>query len=172
MGIRETLNRNPAITTGGTLLIIVIAVGFIIYSSISGGAPKPPTQAYFSTDDGKTYFADDINKIAPFQKDGKEAVKAYVFSCDNGKNPFVAYLERFTPEAKAQVEKFNEEMKKNPNQPPSDPGMMGMLYQTGTEVKKPGGKTWVKMNDFQQFGQITMINCPNGKQENLVPVMP
>lgn len=165
MGIRETLNNNPAITTGATLLIIVFAIAFIIYSSTGGGTPKPPTKAYFTVDDGKTWFPDDITLIPPFDKDGKQAVRAHIFSCKGGDEPFVAYLERHTPEAKATLEKYRA----NPDQAPPD-GML--IADTGTEVKKPGVGNWVSMANYQKYAEITNINCPDGKLENLVPVLP
>ena len=89
MGIRETLNKNPGITTGATAGIILLAVGFIIYQLSGGGTPSVATKAYFTIDDGKTWFSDDINKVPPFDKDGKQAVKAYVYECPGGK-PFVS----------------------------------------------------------------------------------
>ena len=55
MGIRESLNKNPAITTGATIGIIVIALIFILYQIFGGdGAPKPITEMYYTVDDGAT----------------------------------------------------------------------------------------------------------------------
>ena len=62
------------------------------------------TRTRTTVDDGATYFPDDANKIPPFTKDGKEAVRARVFSCDGGKTKYVAYLERITPKAKAAID--------------------------------------------------------------------
>lgn len=41
MGIRETLNRNPAITTGATAALIVIALIVIVWTTFSGGGGTP-----------------------------------------------------------------------------------------------------------------------------------
>ncbi len=88
--------------------------------------PQIPTQAYYSVDDGQTFFADDINLVPPFEKDGKMAVRAHVFTCDGGKTPFVAYLERYTPEAKGKIEAMKEG---------ADPAGMEEVWMTGIEVK-------------------------------------
>ncbi len=169
MGIREKLNDNPGITTGVTAAIIIIALGLIIWQATGNSGPSIPTKAYYSIDDGATYFADDINLIPPFEKDGKPAYLAMVFQCDGGK-PFVSYLQRYTKDAKAKLEAAK-------NKPPAEGGDM-MIYEevrmNGTEVKKPGtGDTgWVKQADYQRSSEITSPKCPDGTTNNLEPVYP
>ena len=168
MGIRETLNKNPGITTGATAAIILLAVGFIIYQITGGGQPGMATEAYYTIDDGKTWFADDINKIPPFDKDGKQAVKAYVYKCPGG-DPFVSHLERYTPAAKKAMEAA---MKSND---PNNPMVMEDVQMTGLEVKKPGTdpvKGWVKQANAAVSGKIMELKCPDGKTEGIEPVVP
>lgn len=165
MELRETLRRNPAITTGATVLIIAIAVSFIIYSQVGGGIPKPPSSAFYTTDDGSTWFADDIKKVPPFQKDGKDAYRVHVFKCGSGK-PFVAYMERYTVEAKKMIEQINSVDKRGPQ----GKEMTKMMHQsmvamrqttmTGIEYKKPGDSKWVNQASFQAFSKIVNVNCP------------
>ena len=143
MGLRETLNQNPAITTGATIGLIVVILAVIIWQSVGGGGPGTPSstpKAFYSIDDGKSWFADDASKIPPFDKGGKQAVKAMVFSC-NGKQ-FVAWLQRYTPEAKQKIETA---MKSGGGKP--DFGRIDTVQMTGVEVKAPGGKDWVKQTD-------------------------
>lgn len=159
MGLREKLNANPAITTGATIVIIVIAVGFIIFSAWPSGGPKTPSQAFFTVDDGATWFADDVKKVAPFDKDGKPAFRAYVFKC--GDKEFVAYMDRFIPAAKAQLDALGA--------PPTPPSMeysqkRQMLMQTGMEFKKPKSDKWFRMNDFGQYQQVMNVTCPDKSQ--------
>jgi hypothetical protein len=171
VGIRETLNENPKVTTGVTAAIVLIALVFIIYQLLPGRGVRIPTEAYYTVDDGATYFADDIQKIAPFDHDGKPAVRAYVFKCGDGK-PFVAYLERYTPEAKKKAEQIRDQMKNaDPNTPPPGP-QYEEIMMTGVEVKKPGGKQWVRQMDYQRSQAVTSVTCPDGKTENLEPVLP
>ena len=140
MGIRETLNKNPMISAGAIGAVILIVLGFIIFTSMgSGPASTAGQKAFFSIDDGKNYFADDASKIPPFQKDGKEAVQAIVFSFDGNKK--VVYLKRFTPEAKRKLEAATS----NKNKP--DMAIVDAINFTGVEVKAPGDKEWVKQND-------------------------
>jgi len=160
VGIREKLNENPAITTSVTVLIIVIAVGYIIYQQIPSGVPKAPTQAYFSIDDGKTWFADDINKVAPFEKDGKQAVRVHVFRCGRGE-PFVAFMERLLPDAKKQVDALMAQG----SQDPETGYKIAMIKESGSEYKRPGDARWIRMSENPQaFGEIMNVTCPDANE--------
>jgi len=160
MGLREKLNENPAITTGATIAIIVIAVGFIIFSALPSGGPRIPNAAYYTVDEGDTLFTADVNKVAPFDKDGKPAVLAHVFTC--GDKEFVAYLERYTPEAKKQLEAIQTEGAK----PSPELGMRrSQISMTGRQYKKPKVGKWISMTeDYNQFNQMMNINCPDKAQ--------
>jgi hypothetical protein len=175
VGIREKLNENPAITTGATIGIIAIAVIFIGYQLFSGsGSVKIPTETWYTTDDSSpegalaAMFADDINKIPPITKDGKEAYRAYVFTCDGGKTKFVAYLLRYTKDAKAKLEAAMA----NPEQQRADPGLQETLAQNGAEVKRPGKDPWIKQSDYEKSRFVMDIKCPDGTQTNIDVVMP
>jgi hypothetical protein len=126
--------------------------------------PAMPTKAFFTTDDGATWFADDIDKVPPFDKDGKMAVRAHVFRCGHGKT-FVDHLERYTPQAKRLLEQAGAENRT----PDADPELAAavMNYQ----VKRPGGQEWVPINDVARSMQITTVRCPEGTQE-VEPVFP
>jgi hypothetical protein len=170
MGIRESLNKNPAITTGVTIGIIVVALVFILVQALGGGGAASGgsvDKAFFSVDNGKTWFADDINKLPPFDHEGKPAVRVYVFTCDGGKTKFAAYIERYTEAAKKEMEKARAN--------PQGPGMMGMesLSYTGREVKKAGSEgPWLKAMD-PRAAEAMSINCPDGQSmDNLEMVFP
>jgi hypothetical protein len=96
---------------------------------------------WFTTDDGKTLFTDEARKLPPFDHDGKPAYRAYVYSCDGGKTRFVAFLERYTPDALRQL----EEQRKS-SMPP-ELGVIDRLMNQGREVKRPGDANWVNFSD-------------------------
>ena len=77
-GIRESLNEKPALTTGITVGVIVLALLFIILQlrGCGGGAKGVRAKDFFSNDDGQTWFADDATRVPPFDKDGKPAYRA------------------------------------------------------------------------------------------------
>ena len=157
MGVRETLNQNPRITTGVFLGIVVLAIAFMLWSSGSGagGAGTSGTKAYFSIDDGKSWFADDVKKIPPFQKDGKEAVRAYIYKCPDGKE-FASHLERYTPEASKKLEASYASGSRN-----TDVVALQRIQATGVEVKAPGQPNWVNLSD-QKAALIVTPRCPDG----------
>jgi hypothetical protein len=173
VGIREKLNENPAITTGATIGIIVIALIFIGYQIFSSGQSyNIPTSAFFTTDDSSpdaalaNLFEDDIQKLPPFDHNGKQAYRAYVFSCDGGKNKWVGYLERYSKEAQKAITDARAS-----NKPETQP-MMDMAMMSGVEVKRPGDKVWIKRSEPGKLGAIMNIKCPDGTVEKIESVMP
>ena len=172
MGLRETLNRNPAITTGATIAIIVVALIYISLQMFGSGRPPISTKGYFTTDDGATKFADSLDNLPPYIHNGKQAVRVYVFKCSDGKE-FVAYLERYTPEAKKILEKSRETAKANPQDIMAREAAFSMVVQNGKEAKKaldPG--PWIPNRDYIRYSQVVQINCPEGKSDSLEPVEP
>ena len=168
MGIRESVNENPAITTGVTAGIILLALIFIVYQLFSGGGAtgQTITQEYFTTDNGATYFEDDLGKLTPFQKDGKEAVSAKVFRC--GGEPFVGYLEKLDPKTLAALAKTPKTDQNNPE----SAMQMEMMKQQGRLVKKPADAKWVQANSPDGM-KSQAVQCPSGgKPEDLEPVYP
>mgnify|MGYP005842475295 CR=1 FL=1 len=169
MGIRETLNKNQALTTGVTIAVIVVALVIIIMQLTGGGASYGPayTTWFFSTnEDGSDWFQDDIKKVPPFDHNGKPAYKVYLYTCDGGKTKFVGYLERFTQAGKKKV----EAMQNNPKGG-IDPGEMDMLNMTEVEVKSPKGNKWIRRTD-PKADEIMSVKCPDGTTNKIEVVAP
>lgn len=169
MGIRETLNKNPGITTGATAAIIVIALIFIFMQLRGSGGGVGDNLAWYTTDDGKTWFADSADKYAPFEVDGKKAYRVYVYRCADG-TEFVSHLERYTPEAKKALEKAAAQ---GPN---ADPTILEAVMMNGLEAKKPGigddPKKWVKQGNYQAWSMVTQPKCPSGDNTGIEAVPP
>ena len=83
--------------------LIVIGLAFIISQLLQRQSGVRRMQAFYSTDDGATIFADDA-KMPPFDRGGAQAVQAFVFSCDGGKHRWVQYLMKFSDKALKQTE--------------------------------------------------------------------
>jgi hypothetical protein len=167
VGIRETLNKNQTLTTGATIFIILVAIGVIVWQMLPESAPRLMSKAYYTNDDGKTWFEDSADKIVPYDKDGKEAVRAHLFQCSGGA-PFVGYLERLDPNVKKKLDEFYAS--------PSNKGriMPGQIEQeeSGRLVKRPGDKSWLRISD-PLAARITTIKCKDGSYATRVtPDMP
>lgn len=159
MALRETLTDRPAVTNAITVVVILLAAAFIAVDVLRPRPASAGPQLFFTTDDGDTWFADKATQLPPYNVDGKPAVRAYVYACASGK-PFVAYLERYTPETVAKLS--TEEAKTK--------GLVDQEFviAEGTEVKRRGEKDWVlRKSDAGQ--RILDFKCPDG--DSGVPAM-
>lgn len=172
-GFRDIINNNPLIVMGTAALIVVVAV---IWSALSlfGGSSSSSDgsrldRGYFTTDDGATFFEDNIANLPPFDKDGKPAVRAHVFTCNRGKHRFVGYLERYRPEVKQKL----AELSKDPTNMENAMARSGLMM-SGVEVKKPGQPPakWVSTSKGTEFAATMTVNCPDGQGTELEPVLP
>jgi hypothetical protein len=157
VGFREQLNQKPIVTGGVILALVVLLLIYWVFSLV----PRHPSSAlggefYFTSDDGKTWFADDASKIPPFDHDGSQAVRCYVFKADDSP-PFAGYLEMYT----SAVHDYLTGGTRGTGPP--------IIPSQGTLVKKPGAKQWV--SELSPSGQkISNITGPNGSAVD--PVLP
>lgn len=157
MSVRENIEKRKPIVIGAAILAIVVA-GVVIASQMRDAmGTAGPGDAYFTNDDGKTFFADDAQKLTPFDKDGKPAVRAHVFEC--GGERVVGYMSRMTVGAKQAFEEANKY--KGTGKAPPNAMELAMIGQTGTEVKKPGTDKWVPQSHPSSTA-IRAFQCPDG----------
>jgi hypothetical protein len=168
MGIRESIERHKPLVVAATILVVLIA-GIFAWRQMAPATPNAGStsdQAFYSVDDGAHLFTASAELVPPIDHEGKQACRAYVFSCDGGKTQFVAYLERYTPQAKKAMEAARDALKRG-DKDARPPPMQGL---GNIEVKKPGAKDWV--NRASGTGvEITRVTCPDGKgtPEAVVP---
>jgi hypothetical protein len=155
--LRERLN-DKKVGMGAAVALLLLACGILTYYFLSHTIEKPNVStAYYSDDDGQTYFKDSIYKFAPFDHNGKTAVQA-VIAESNG-HDFVGYLERYKADAQKQLqEKYDDAVKNGVSPQKSVLEMMGTL--TGQmEVKLPGsGHPWLPSS---QVGRLD-VKSPSG----------
>ncbi len=152
MGLREALAKKQALSLSIVAILVVVAVWSVIQQAWSH--PPVPNTAYYTTDDGQHWFVDDIGRIPPFEHDGQQAVQAHVFDCDG--NRFVGYLSRYTPAAKAILDKSKDELRQEAaTQPSVVVGMMEHALRS-VEYKVPGEPVWKRAKP-----KLT-VKCKNG----------
>ena len=169
MNLREKLSENPArvgLIVGALLLACISLVLFQGGGFSRGGSAG--TRAFFSVDDGKTWFADNAQRIPPFDKDGKQAVLAHVYRAAGG-TKFVNHLERFTPDAKRALEEANKPDLNRKG--PGDASAIQAAYLGGREVKRPGDAKWISSANVREASQVMAIKAPDGRAD-AVPVEP
>lgn len=102
MNIRETLGRQTAAVKGTVIGVLALLVGIAAWASMSSGRPRSASSAFYTTDDGQSTFIDDFFKPYPFEHDGRQAFRAYVYQTDKG-DRFVGYIERYSDEGVKQL---------------------------------------------------------------------
>ena len=162
MGIRETINQHPKETTAATAGIVVLAILFIFWQACGGpsGGSINTTKAFYTTDDGKTFYVDSSSNIPPYMKDGKMAVRAQVFTCDEGKTKFVGYLESYAPQDKAML----EQIAKNPAGKTGPTGYVGYAGQAMVKPPLNANAPWIPLapQTTVMYQAIVQVRCPGG----------
>ena len=157
MGVREWVNKNQQAATAAAGAMTVLAVGLIIYQLLP---ERPETKAWYTTDDGKTWFKDSNRLVPPFERDGKQAVLAKVYKCE-GKE-FVAWMERYKPGPAKKLREYRA--KEDAGQPVPDDAGVGF---GSVEYKRPGAKEqWT--SELHLMTDMMQVNCKDG---NPAPVV-
>jgi hypothetical protein len=160
------MNQNKNISVGITIAIILAALVFIYYQIKGESIPEaPPAMAYYTTDEGKTFFAEDQMHETPFDHNGQQAVRAWLYTCGTSTDKKLGYLERYTPAFLKQLAQS-----KSSNQP-LDPMIIVEQGDTIYEVKKPGTGTWIPKAGAAGQRMITP-QCPAGQNPNWVTPPP
>jgi hypothetical protein len=142
----------------GLILLAAVAIAYQFWPQ------KKPNlaQAYYTDDDGATWFADSAYKVAPFDHDGKTAVIAEVYSYDGGSKKFCAYVAKYTPDAKKKLEgAIADAMAKG-----QSPGSIALFNDRaflngGMMVKHAGKGNWIPYND-PSATDVFSIHAPDG----------
>lgn len=167
MSVRKWLNENRGLAIGIVALIIIISGWLIVRQSMTLFDDGVPGGAYYTVDDGQTWFKGDINQPTPFQHDGKEAVQAHVFEC-NGKK-FVAYMTRHAPQAREAIEKFNAARSEGKKIDAELARGMAFAGMAGKEYKAPGGTKWLTQGNSAEVSKLTTPACDEGQASRVVP---
>jgi hypothetical protein len=173
MEIRKYLNENPLVAYGLAGGLVLAAIVFGIWYAMSGSAPPPLTskpdftKGFYSDDDGKTYFVDSVKKAAPFNHNGKEAVRAYLFRC--GSTTFVGLLGRNTKVAVSRPDAADLG---------ADYKLIAVAIVVGSppifEIKKPGSAKWTPITNGgnDPWHQELLVQCPGGGSDIPIVISP
>ncbi len=131
-------------------MMIALCLAFAVTQYKHGGRPSLPhfaDKAYYTTDDGATFFTDSVNLIAPFDHLVRQAVRAHMFTCDSGKHRWIGYLEKYSDADLKRFDPSNSQMDFSPPIP---------------LVRRPGAGDWVPESSKDAMF-IMDPKCPDGE---------
>ena len=168
MSIREKLNNNSVLVGIVATLALIIALVSVVFSGRTGGAESGFEGKWFIDLTTNKLFVGKLTDIPPIDapsgqslENGQAAgVWAHVFACgDSSKcrqdltgktldeldslGVFVAYLEKMTPDAKAEFEEMMEKFG-------SKPAMMDHMLE-GRLIRSPKRGRWI--NAMSEYGR-------------------
>ena len=151
----------------GGVVFIAAAAALAIFSRSDhmGSGPRSGAMAWYTADDGKTWFADTRGKLTPFDHHGDPTYRCYVYSCNDGKTMFVGYLERFTPESTQQLQAIMTA------KTPPPPDVIEQLSTAGVEIALPNTQDWIKATD-RRAASVRNPKCPDGSQQRPIEIFP
>ncbi len=170
---RDWMNNNSAVVTVAAVMLLLVSLAVIVWTM------KKPTMSgrivdvyYYDLGNGQL-FAAKATELPPIDAASGpgNGVRAYVYGCGDCSeaNRFIAYLEKFTPEAKAMQEKM---MNPDPNADPNMAPELRDMEDGGTLVRAVEGGQWVTM--YSEAGMKVSSElegkCPAGVR--LIPCLP
>ena len=169
MAVRDKLNEKKILGPGIAAALILVAIALVGYQFVGGSAnpAAAPSKAFYSDDNGKSFFTDDAAQIAPFDHNGKQAFRADVFKGPDG-NEFVGLIYRYTDGGKREMQQY---LAKHVSDP--DGAMRSGIEQRGMQVKPVGAddKAW-QLADEETVDRLRRgVKSPSGGGP-AQPVMP
>jgi hypothetical protein len=77
MGVRETLNKKKSLGIAVAVIFLLLASGYLTYSEWPEHHFSGKT-AFYSDDDGQTWFIESVYKTTPFDHNGRQATRARI----------------------------------------------------------------------------------------------
>lgn len=138
MGLREKVNQHQRWVVVAAVAACLVSAGWLVLSNRD--LPERAPSAYYSDDGGKTYFADGTDRIYPFDHNGRQAYRAYVYRFGNGQ-PFVSYLARYAEGARKHLAELADK-----SGSPDALRELQVARASGIEVSKVGQTDWYPVN--------------------------
>lgn len=162
MSIRERLQGSKVTGVAVAASLLFIAA---IAVAVQFWPQKRPDLArqYYTVDDGQTWFSDEVSHVAPFDRDGKAAVIAEIYTYDDGSKTFCAYLAKYTDDAKKRLETEIADAQAKGQPADAVPLLHDALFmRSNTLVKLPGpNNSWLAYTD-PRASEIFSIHSPDG----------
>jgi len=165
-GVRHKLSENKALGIGLGAVLLVVSFGIIGLQLFGGRSDDVvvATQAFYTDDDGATFFKDDINKVVPYERNGKQVYRCDVFQDADGKQ-FVGLIYRYTDFGRREIEEYIAGGANDPD------GLTRFsIDQRGMQVKRVGApeRAWVLNDELTTERLRESVKSPSGQPAQLV----
>ena len=186
MKARDWINNNSAVVTVGAVVVLVLALGFIIYQNSGSMTPRVVDMYYYDMNTGEIFLGQS-DQVPPIDApsglaDGQPAgLRAYVFSCGEcpssdqivgstassleQQNTFVGWVEKYTEEARQAMEQAEQG-----EQSPEEEQAAYEAYERGEVVKRPGDpeSAWVHIDSDEglRIQESISQKCPGDELPN------
>ena len=146
------------------LIVGALIVGFQLLGGRESGAGPVARTAFYTDDNGKSFFKDDINKLSPFDRGGKQAYRCSVFQDAAGKQ-FVGLIFRHTDSGRKELEAY---FAKRPSDP--DGSTRRGIEERGMQVKPVAAReqAWVYADEATVMSLQSSLKDASGKPVQLV----
>jgi len=157
MEVLDRANTNKKLGVRAGVGVLIVGLGIIGIQFLHGGGNgiTVSDSAFYTDDNGKTFFKDDRSKVVPFDHNGKQGYRADVFQCHDGKQ-FVGLMYRHNAAGRKAMEKHKGQERHTAS-------LAGIEIQ-GMDVKPAGAPdaAWPP-----NTGERT-VKCPSGETAQLV----
>jgi len=167
MGVREKLDSNRIMGFLAAAILLAAATVQAAHFLWPTGKHQSATQAFYTDDDGQTYFTDSIYKFPPWDHNGKQANIAMVYSSSSGN--FVGYQVRYSLAAQKELQDLYAKAQAG-QCPLADVNRLMTTERVGVvgkEIKMRGADKWAPMAKMPRPIPVT---APDGS--NVMMVMP
>ncbi len=165
--LRDTINRNSAVVSIVAVVVIIVVLALSIRSFMGGGSTTGvPSRAYYWDTSNGTLHIRPMTDYPPLTgATGKPTlVQAYFYACGSCSDKKLAYLQEYSPQAKAMLDKMikgGQAGKPGGFSPMAEEAMMS---QNSVLVRSPAkGSPWVPLNSPQGQQVTTPPTCPGSQ---------
>ena len=154
-GLREIINQKRSTFLAIAVLLLIGAACYMAYMQWPEPPPRGGDKAFYTVDDGQTWFVDSIYKTPPFKHDGSIAVRALVFSYHNGRQTFCPVVERYAAEKKKVLDDAIADAQHEGKPLSSIALFKEPALENGMEVKPSNSDhEWVSRSDRDESAKI------------------
>lgn len=169
--LRNTINEYSAVVSIVAAVIAVLAIVYIFHNTVGGGGVGTAPKAYYYDTSTHQFYTYPSSRPPPLKNaSGKRTiVLAYMYTCSSCNNRKIAWLQKYSKQARAALKKILN-YKPTPGQPPGPPPMEAPIFGTGILVRSPAkGSQWypIQSPEGQEIAQLP--KCQSGTAKICMP---